>query len=289
MIPLALIFRRLAVLGLLFTLTGCMSMVGFGYNHADTVAAWRADQYFDLDTEQKQALRARFERLYAWHRYEQLPEYVAFLSASRERLKGGLTHDDVRWFADGLTVRYRTLVARAAPDAADLLATLTPEQIETLRRHWDKDNRKFSGEHKLGGTLAERRRARAKRTIAQIKNWAGGLTDEQEDRIAALARALPDTEQMRHADRIRRQEEFVDLLAERHGDRKAFAARLAHWLENWEEGRNLEYQRLFDASWNERVQLYVAVQRTLTPEQRATALQRLQNHIRELYRLSRRD
>ena len=283
-------FRLLALVGLLLaTLTGCMSMVGFGYNHADTVAAWKADEYFDLDGDQKQAFRARFERLYRWHRHEALPEYVAFLSAARQRLQRGLDSSDVEWFADGLEARYRTLAGRAAPDAADLLATLTPEQIETLQRHWDKDNRKFADEHKLEGTPEERRRARVKRTISQIKNWVGGLTDEQEDRIAELARALPDTGQMRHVDRIRRQREFVALLGERQGDRKAFAARLTHWLQHWEEGRSPEYRRLSDAAWTQRVRLYVTVQHMLTPEQRATASQRLQNHIRELRRLLRRD
>lgn len=287
--PIARVFPLLALLGLVLTLAGCMSMVGFGYDHADTVAAWKADQYFDLDAAQKQAFRARFERLYAWHRQEQLPEYAAFLGASRERLQRALTAGDVEWFADGLKARYRSLLSRAAPDAADLLATLTPEQVETLRRQWDKDNRKFAGEHKLEGTLEERRRARAKRLISEIRNWVGALTDEQEDRIAGLARALPDTERMRHADRIRRQQEFIGLLDGRHGDRTAFAARLAYWLQHWEDGRSPEYQRLSDSAWNQRVQLYLAVERMLTPEQRATLLKRLQSHIREFYRLSRRD
>jgi hypothetical protein len=267
-------------------LSGCMSMVGLGYGHADTVAAWKAGQYFDLDPDQERAFRTRFGDLYAWHRYEQLPEYVVFLRAGKQRLERGLTPQDVEWFTGGLKARYRLVVQRGAADAAELLATLTPQQIENLQRRWDKDNRKFAAEHRIDGTLEQRQRARAKRLLTQVRNWAGSLTAEQEARISALVHALPDTERMRLEDRMRRQREFVHLLDGRSGDRKEFTASLAHWLSDWERGRDREYARLSDAAWKQRVQLYVAVFHMLTHEQRSNVLQRLQGHISEFRRLS---
>lgn len=279
---------RLALLvGLLAVpLSGCMTMVGFGYDHADTVAAWKADKYFDLDPAQKRVFRERFEKLYAWHRYEQLPEYVAFLGAGKDRLQRGLTDQDIDWFAEGLKERYRLMVRRSAGDAAALLATLTPGQIVHLQRRWEKDNQRYVDERRIEGTLAERQRERAKRIISQVKDWAGSLSGAQEKRIAALAYALSDTERMRHEDRIRRQREFVELLEGRRGDRQEFTARLASWLSDWEKGRDPAFARLADASWRQRVELYVAVAQMLTPEQRDNALQRLQNHISEFRRLA---
>lgn len=268
-------------------LSGCMSMVGLGYGHADTVAAWKADQYFDLDPDQEAAFRARFDTLYSWHRRQQLPEYVVFLSAARQRLERGIAAGDVEWFADGLKQRYRLIVRRGAADAAGLLATLTPAQIENLRERWQGDNRKFAAEHRIDEALEARQRARARRYIAQVRNWAGGLTSEQEERIAALAYALPDTERLRHEDRMRRQREFIRLLDRRNGERTAFTASLAQWLSDWETGRAPEYARLADAAWRQRVALYLAVSRLLTPEQRDHLLHRLENHISEFRRLSR--
>jgi hypothetical protein len=282
-------FRLALLLALLAAaLAGCMSMVGLGYGHAETVAGWKADQYFDLEGDQKDLFRSRFGRLYAWHRYEQLPEYVAFLRAGTHRLQDGLDPGDVEWFAEGLRARYRLIVRQAAGDAADLFASLTPRQIENLQRQWAKDNRKFASEHRVHGTEEERRRARAKRIVSQIRNWTGSLTAEQEARIVALTDAMPDTERLRYEDRVRRQREFVHLLRERNGDREKFAARLTEWLSNWEAGRDPHYARLAEEGWKQRVQLLVAVERMLTPEQRNNVLQRLQGHISEFHRLSRR-
>ena len=281
---------RLALLWMLLaaSLSGCVSMVGLGYSHADTVAAWRADQYFDLGSEQERAFRERFEQLYAWHRYQQLPEYVAFLGAGKDRLQRGLTAQDVDWFANGLKERYRLIVKRGASDAAALLATLAPDQIDNLKQRWTKDNERYVDQRKIDGTLEQRQRARAKRIITQVKDWVGSLNEGQEKRIAALAHALPDTERMRHEDRLRRQREFLQLLEGRRGDRAEFTARLERWLLEWEAGRDPEFARLADASWRQRVELYVGVARMLTPEQRDNALQRLQDHIAEFQRLSQR-
>jgi len=276
------------LLALVAGLTACTSMVGLGYSHADTVAAWQAEQYFDLEGPQKELFRDRFDRLHAWHRHEQLPDYVAFFGDARKRLQAGLQTADVDWFADGLRQRYRTVARRAAPDIAELLATLSPQQIEHLQRRWEKDNRKFAAEHRIHGSAEDRRRARAKRIVAQIKPWAGHLTAEQEARIAEMAADLPDVDRQRLEDRIRRQREFLQLLEHRTGDRAEFTQRLTHWLVDWERGRDAQYAKASDAAWRQRNQLFVATAALLTPEQRNHALQRMQTHIGEFRRLALR-
>jgi hypothetical protein len=281
-------FARLVVAGcILLAVAGCTSMMGFGYGHADHLAAWKADQYFDLDHRQKDEFRVRFARLHSWHRYEQLPDYAAFMASGRQRIERGLTGADIQWFVDGVRERYRRIVRRAAPDAADMLATLTQPQIDTLEKQWQKDNRRFAREHKLDGSADERRRARARRMLSQISEWTGSLGSEQEARITALVNELPDTERARYDDRLRRQREFFKLIEGRGGDRREFAARLGHWLSNWETGRDPEYERATDAAWQKRVQIFLAVERMLTPEQRETLIRRMQNHADEFRQLAR--
>jgi len=265
---------------------GCTSMVGFGYEHADRIAAWKADQYFDLNGAQKDDFHTRFARFHEWHRYSELPDYASFLASARERIEHGLTGSDIDWFVEGLRTRYRRMARHAAPDAADMLATLIPAQIDTLEKQWQKDNRKFAREHKLDGTPEERLRARARRTLSQIKDWTGSLSDAQERRVQALLADVPDTERARYEDRGRRQREFLKLLEERSSGRRQFTARLSQWLSDWETGRNPDYQRATDEAWQKRVRLYLAVAHMLTPEQRATLVHRLQNHIDEFRRLA---
>ena len=63
----------------------------------------------------------------------------------------------------------------------------------------------------------------------------------------------------------------VAAIADLH-DRCFFTASLAHWLSDWERGRDREYARLSDAAWKQRVQLYVAVFHMLTHEQREVVM-----------------
>ena len=68
---------RLLIMLLCFAAIGGCSLLRLGYGQLDTIAAWMADDYFDLDPQQKDEFHKRFARLHAWHRYEQLSDYAA--------------------------------------------------------------------------------------------------------------------------------------------------------------------------------------------------------------------
>jgi|SRR5262245_21946881 len=268
-------------------LAGC-NLLYVGYSQLDTYATWYADEYFDLDLRQKQEFRTRFDRLHAWHRYEQLPDYAAFLAETKGRVERGMTRGDFLWAVGGVQERYRTLVRRSVDDAAAVLMTITPEQLNTLQRQFDKDNRRFIREYRLEADIEERRRATVRRTLSRVRDWAGSLTPEQEKNIAAMAHDLPLIHAMRHEDRMRRQREFMQLMRNRGDDRAQFAARLRHYLLNWEEGRDPRYDRLFKESIEKHAELYVATARMLTPAQRTAVARKLQRYIDDLTRLARR-
>jgi len=279
---------RYALVAAVAALLVSCSFTKFAYNQADTMAVWMVDDYFDLDPSQKDEFNKRFQRFYAWHRYEQLPEYAQFLRTAKSRMSDGLAADEVLWFADGLRTRARTMARQAGPDAAALFATLTPAQIENLQRKWDKDNRKYVKEHKLNGSVEERQEAEAKRMIKQVKEWLAPLNNEQEQRVMVLARELPPIHQQRYAERLRRQKELLEILAHRQEDPQRFTARVTEWMANWERGRSQEYQRQLDASWQKRAELFAAVDRMLTPQQRNTALNRIQTYADDATQLARR-
>jgi len=265
-------------------IAGC-SALRLTYSQADTLIAWRANEYFDLNPLQRDDLNERLERLHAWHRYEQLPDYAVFTSAAIARARQGLKHDDLDWFFEGLKARYRVIVNRASTDAAEMLATLAPEQIDALQKQWRKINRKFANEYELDGSDEKRRRARLKRTLDQIQDWTGGLTYEQEQKIAALLDAVPLIEHLRHADRIRRQQEFLQLLRLR-AEPQQFRPRLQAWLLDWESGRAPAYAQLSREVYAKRIEFYLAVNKLLTPGQRQIVLHRLQEYADDFHALA---
>lgn len=276
----------IALLFALALLSAC-SLVRLGYGQLDIVAAWLADDYFDLDAQQKDEFVKRFDRLHEWHRYQQLPDYAAFLSHVRTRVQQGLTRDDAWWFIEGFRARYRTIVMRGSDDAAALLLTITPPQLDALQRQFDKDNRKFSRDYRIAGSAEDIKRARRRRTLDQVKDWVGSLSYEQEQRIIAMVNALPMTEQLRYEDRVRRQREFLQLMAQR-GNREEFAAQLRDSLIHWENGRTPEYELRFNEWLDQRVQMLIEIDRMLTPAQRAALLNRLQDYIDDFTKLAER-
>jgi hypothetical protein len=279
--------RLLAIVCCVGMLASC-SMLRLGYGQFDTFAAWKANEYFDLDARQKSEFLRRFGRLHEWHRYEQLPDYTAFLAQTRTRLDQPLTREDVLWFVDGVKARYATIVARASDDAAALLRTINPAQLEALQRRWDKDNRRFAREYRLTGSEEDIKRARVRRTLEQTRDWVGTLDHEQEQRISAIVSALPMTEKLRYEDRVRRQREFIQLIARRGESREQFAARLRQWLIGWDKGRVPEYERRANEVFEQRVQLVIEIERMLKPHQRAIALNRLQDYIDNFTKLAER-
>lgn len=266
--------------------SGC-SMVRIGYSQLDTIAAWKADEYFDLDPQQKDLFTARFNRLHDWHRQHQLPDYAAFLDEVRLRFSRGLQRDDVLWTIEGVKARYRTIVERGADDAAALLLTVTPSQLSAVRSQWDKDNIRYVRDYALEGDQEDQRRARLRRTVDRIRHWTGSLSQEQEARIAAMIAAMPDIAQLRHEDRKRRQREFLALMNHR-ADQSQFARRLRGWLLHWEAGRDPEYERAYRQSLDMGVQMILSVDRMLTPQQRANAMDRLRSYADDFRSLSQR-
>jgi hypothetical protein len=280
--------RFLVALSLIALVAAC-SFSRFGYNQADTLAAWMVDDYFDLDATQKQDFQKRFDRFYTWHRNEQLPEYATFLRTARGKLSQGLTREDVLWFVDGVRARVRTAARRAGPEAAAFLATVTPEQMENLRQKWDKDNKKYLKENKVRGTPEERHEVEAKKVVKTFKEWLTPLNSEQEQKVAQMVRELPSVSEFRYAERLRRQKEFMTMMQQRTEDREKFAARVTEWLANWDRGRSAEDQKKLDAWWQKRAEIFVALDKSITREQRVASLERVQRYIDDCVHLARRD
>ena len=267
---------------LLLVVSGC-STIRIAYNQADHIVAWIADDYFDLTSEQEQALREPLERFHAWHRRTQLPEYAALLENVQQRVSAGTKLNDADWLAEAIKLRYRAVVLHAHADAAAVLATLSDTQLLATRRHFDKINRKYVKDNGVGASADEQRRLRERRMLERIEHWTGPLDAPLETKLRDLSRGLPLITDAAYRERLRRQEEFMRLLQSRQAP--DFASRLRDWLLEWDRTRSAEYQPQYARFIQARNSMYVEVLGVATPEQRAhvlSVLRRYQNAFREL-------
>jgi hypothetical protein len=282
--------NRAGMRAFLSVVAACVLLSGCGairtvYNQAEFLAAWRADDYFDLNDEQKRSFRTGFARLHAWHRATQLRAYAGLLDAIDTRLGRGPDLQDVGWAVDGVKAQSHRLVEHGYADAAAFLATLSDAQIAHARRRFERDNRKWAQEHGVGAPAAEQKRLRVKRDLETIEHWSGPLDREQRARVAALSDAQPLDVSLRHQDRLRRQREFVALLESRRAP--GFAERLRDWLYDWNAGRPAVLQAGLQDCEQAQTRMLLTVYAELRPDQQRKVQERVRfytNAMRDLAR-----
>jgi hypothetical protein len=265
-----------SVVALALLVGGC-SAIRTVYNQADYIAAWRADDYFDLTDEQKRTFRAEFARAHAWHRATQLSAYSSLLEAINLRLTRGPGPEDAAWIVDSVKAQSRPLVQHTYRDAAAFLATLSDDQVTAASRRFERDNRDFARRHGVGASAETQKRLRAERDLESIEHWAGSLDREQRARFTALSEAQPLDAALRQQDRMRRQREFLALLRERHDAR--FADRLRDWLLDWNASRPTDLAARIEAVEQARRRMLLTVYAQLRPEQRRNVSERLHFYI----------
>jgi hypothetical protein len=255
------------------------STTRLAYDNADTVLRFMASSYLDLDAAQSDDLTPRIVRFLQWHRSSELPVYAALLRSASRRAAEGITAEDAAWGLANVRLRYRRLAAKAAEDAAPVLATLASAQLAALERKLAEDNEKFAKKF-LSSDDKERRRAQLKRMLERFRDFAGELTPEQEARIERFALAHERHVALRFEDRQRWQRDLVAALKEQR-EPQELGRRLAEMFTRPEPRRSEEFVRE-DKGWDEDLgQLIVDLDRSLSPKQRAQVVRRLSDYAED--------
>lgn len=197
------------VAGLL--LQGC-SAIRLGYGNGDSIARWWIDQYLDLSPEQDALTRERLTRLFAWHRKTQLPDYVALLRQGNDIAAGQPAANDVLTLGDNIIRRVRVLAEQATPALADLLATLTPAQIDRMAARFAEKNTDFAKEMRLAEGEAAQHKVRYKRLLERSEYWLGDFSSEQENALRRMVEAQDPGGRFWYEERQRRQRELLELM-----------------------------------------------------------------------------
>ncbi len=249
------------------------------YDNADTMLRFMAASYLDLDAAQSEDLTPRIVRFHQWHRSNELPVYAALLQSASQRVAKGITTEDVAWGLVNVRLRYRRFAAKAAEDAAPVLATLAPTQLAALERKFAENNEKYTKQF-LPSDDKERRGRQLKRMLERFRDFAGELTPDQEFRIGRFALAHERYVALRFEDRQRWQREFVAALkAERKSEE--LGRHLAEMFEKPELRRSEEFIRE-DKRWDEDLgQLIVDLDGSLSARQRAHVVRRLSDYAED--------
>ncbi len=249
------------------------------YQYADWIALWSIDDYFDLNSEQKERLETTIQRHLTWHKNSELLTYVALLKELKQKSQDGLDFEEIDWFFTNIEQLRKNLVNRVLPDTSAFLADLTEEQIQFFETQLLEFNESALERAQL--SPEERLERRVERTLELLEDWFGELSPDQQKEISQLSRKLPETLTERIKLRETRQKEFIALLRSGRGA-QVIHEQLIVWFVNVEQAYPSHYQQMIREQKEAVKQMMLSVDRILIPEQRAHAIEQIDELIEDM-------
>ncbi|CAG9175622.1 DUF6279 domain-containing protein [Cupriavidus respiraculi] len=269
-------------------LAGCNAMK-LGYQQGDHLAYWWIDNYVDVTDDQEAQTRDAINRFFAWHRKDQLPEIATALRRAKAQVQQPVTAAQVEQIQDEAQRLGREAYDHALPDVADLLVTLTPEQITRMERKFADGNAKYRKKF-LRGSPEQRLEARYDKVMEYAKLIYGRFSREQEAAIREAVRPVVDGADTRFAEREKRQQAWLALARQVQAERPPKARvmeLLKRFGDQWQAPPSRDRQSTYEANNNAGVALAVTVANLTTPEQKRHAADRFQGWIDDTNALMR--
>ena len=280
---------NLVVLGLAALLaTACTltqlaySNIGMAYNNAPPMVAWMVGDYVDMSDDQKEFVRDRVSRAFAWHRAQELPEYHHFFQRVLVQAQDNITVEEAAAAHKELRAYYHRAAERLLPDMADFLLQLDSLQARQMQKRFDKDNRKMVGEANADSESAEEKlEKRLERFLTHLEQFTGTLNDSQRRIVAMYLSARTEMVDERLADRRYRQAAILKIVQTRppRDDAIAELRRLFIGTESW---RSADYQRKLRLRDTQMFEMIARLSASLTPEQREAFERRVRGFMRDI-------
>ncbi|MEN7526575.1 DUF6279 family lipoprotein [Cupriavidus sp. DL-D2] len=255
-----------------------------GYQQGDRLAYWWVDRYVDVSDLQEPPTKDAIARFFSWHRQAQLPEIATVLTRVKGEVAGPIDASMVRQVQQDTNRLGRRAFENAVPDVADLMLTLTPEQIKRMEGKFAESNAKYRKEF-LKSDPKARTDARFDKIMDYAKLIYGNFSGEQERTIRDAMGPYMEGAEARYAERVKRQQEWLTLAREvstSHPPKAQVEDMLRKYADHWQRPASGQ-QRSNEAG----VDLSVKIANLTTPEQKAHAVDRFQKWIDDTRSLTR--
>ena len=256
--------------------SGC-SALRIGYSTAPDLVYWWLDGYVDFSGGQTTRVRQSIAQWFAWNRRTQLPDFAAMLARARIEVRSDTTAARVCEWQSDVTVRLTSAFDHIVPAAAELMLTLTPQQLQFLEKRYAKNNREFRDDF-LQPDLQERARETLRRTVERAETLYGRLDDAQRARLGEILTRSPFDPEVWLAERRERQQDVLHMLRQLTVERAAVEqaeAALRAYEHSVEVSPREAYRRYDDQLKAFNCRAGAALHNLTTPAQREIAANRL--------------
>ena len=279
---------RLVCLIITATLLTSCSAIKLAYNQAPDLTYWWLDGYFDFNEQQTPKVRDELAKLFAWHRTQELPKTAALLQDATKLMPGEinatqacLLYGQVRGLVDNIS-------NQALPALSELAPTITPEQIDHLKRKHAKNNEEYSRDY-IKGNAKDHLDKSLKRSIERSESLYGKLDEAQITVIKRLVSETAFDAALSLKERTRRQQELIErlqtLAASKASAGTAQQSLREYIARSW-NSPDPAYRAYVEKLTQQSCQGFASIHNSTTSTQRAKAVQVLKGYEQDVRTLA---
>lgn len=280
---------KLIVVYFIFTIISGCNAVRLVYNQGDTLTYWWLDDHIGFNSEQETFTRSSLEHLFWWHRTEQLQAISITLDKAQQKLQKPTSKQEIMALTNDLKKHGYSIFDQIIPDAAKLVISLQPGQIDSIEKRFAKNNEKFRKEF-LPDNKDKQVKIRADKVIDRTEWLFGALSKEQEKRIREFLIQHPVDMEMVYKERLRRQSDLIQICKEvnqKKLNQKATESLLKDYMKFFEAGRTKD-QQVFNKNWMETgAEVTSFITQVMNDEQRQYAFERIGGWLGDIGELIR--
>jgi hypothetical protein len=265
---------------LLVALLPACSAIKIAYNQAPDLTYWWLDSYLDFNGQQTPKVRDEINKLFAWHRANQLPKVATLLQKGQALMPGAVSAEQTCALFDEVRSLYDAIIDKGLPAVTELATSMDTEQLQHLQRKYQKNNDEYVRDY-ITGKPDERDAKRLKQAVQRSEMIYGKLDDAQ---IAAIQRAIQKSSfnaVLGLKERQRRQKDAIDVLAKLSSDKpgpQQVQTALRAYLERSTNSPDPTYRAYSAKMVKESCDSFAAVHATTSAEQRANAVITLKSY-----------
>ncbi|EGR5062308.1 hypothetical protein C1E47_09615 [Vibrio cholerae] len=182
--------KWLRVLLLCTFLAGCATKLV--YHNLDWFVIDYAEDFVDLNRQQKTLIKQTMPSLQSWHRAQELPDYLAMMDELSALSLREVTVEQVAQYQEKMRLYYQRLVIKLLPDVSRLAATLSEVQTEQFMQAFIKRHEKFSKKF-IKMDDRELRDFYQERIKDRLEDWLGPLNKSQQELVKVWSNKIQPT------------------------------------------------------------------------------------------------
>lgn len=275
---------RTACIAVLLLLLSACNAVKLGYNNAQELTYWWLDGYLNFTDAQKPLVRSELAALHEWHRFNEIPAYIALLDDMQNKVQQDITSDQVCEAAEKVRMRFRVLNLQLEPMLENIAPTLSREQLAHMEKRFERNNRKWHAEW-LERSDQARESHRLKLAIKRAEMFYGRLNEAQREILRENIRHSAFDPQTSYAEKLRRQHDAIATLGrivDGHLHQADVKLAIVAYFQRLENGNDDAYRKYANRMTTDACQGFARLHNSTSVAQRKHAADRLAGYIRDL-------